>query len=63
LDEWAKDQPEPLDVGLLLVEKVESDHILARIPCRLVDHESPHPFGMEVWLKINPLTQAVARIA
>lgn len=60
--EFAKAQDEPLDVGLVLVEKVADDGILARIPCKLVDHESLHPFQSEVWLKLNPLVREIVRV-
>lgn len=62
IETFVASQDEPLDVGLLLVEKVESDGILARIPCKLRDHESLHPFQSEVWLKINPLVREVVRV-
>src|SRR5512137_1607941 len=62
VEDFAAAQEEPLDVGLLLVEKVESDGILARIPCKMRDHESPHPFMAEVWLKINPLVREAVRV-
>ena len=62
IEEFAAEQVEPLDASLLLVESVETDGILARIPCKVVDHESPHPFLSEVWLKINPLVQQVVRV-
>ena len=60
--EFASGQDEPLDVGLVLVEKVEDDGILARIPCKIVDHESPRPFQSEVWLKLNPLVREIVRV-
>ncbi|MGV0949207.1 MAG: hypothetical protein ACOYB3_00950 [Azonexus sp.] len=62
VEKFAEAQAEPLDVGLLLVEKVDGDGILARIPCKIVDHESLHPFQSEVWLKINPLVREVVRV-
>jgi hypothetical protein len=61
VDSFTAEQPEPLDASLLLVEKVESDGILARIPCKMFDHESPHSFLSEVWLKVNPLTKTAQR--
>jgi hypothetical protein len=62
VEAFARAQDEPLDVKLLLVEKVENDGILARIPCKMTDHESLHPFQSEVWLKINPLVQEIVRV-
>ena len=63
VEAFAEAQEEPLDVSLLLVEKIESDGILARIPYKLKDHESPHPFMSEVWLKINPLVGEAVRVS
>lgn len=62
VESFVAEQEEPLDVGLLLIERVESDGILARIPYKLKDHESPHPFMSEVWLKINPLVRQAVRV-
>lgn len=62
IERFAASQPEPLDVEALLVEKVESTGILAKIPCKLVDHESPHAFQAEVWLRINPLLREIERV-
>lgn len=62
LNEFSAAQEEPLDVALLLVEKVDESGFLARIPFKTVDHESKHPFLSEVWLKINPLVRKVVRV-
>ena len=59
---FASAQEELLDADLLLVESVESEGIMARIPCKIRDHESTHPFMSEVWLKINPLVREVVRV-
>ena len=62
LDRFAVKQPEPLDMSLILVEKIEGDGILARVPCKMRDRESIHPFHTEVWLKINPLLREIVRL-
>ena len=62
LDRFAANQPEPLDMSLVLVEKIEGDGILARVPCKMRDRESPHPFETEVRLKINPLLREIERL-
>lgn len=62
VERFAQTQAEPLDVGLLLVERVDDKGILARIPCKILDHESDHPFAAEVWLRINPLVREVVRV-
>lgn len=63
VEDFAAAQEEPLDVELLLVERVDSDGILARIPCKIKDHESPRPFMAEVWLKVNPFVRVVSRVS
>jgi hypothetical protein len=62
LDRFAARQPEPLDMSLILVEKIEGDGILAKVPCKMRDRESTHPFATEVWLKINPLLREIVRL-
>lgn len=62
LDRFAASQAEPLDMSLLLVERIEGDGILARVPCKMRDRESTHPFETEVWLKINPLLREIERL-
>lgn len=62
LDRFAARQPEPLDMSLTLVEKIDGDGILARVPCKMRDRESTRPFVTEVWLKINPLLREVERL-
>ena len=62
LDRFAARQPEPLDMSLVLVEKIEGDGILARVPCKMRDRESTHPFETEVLLRINPLLREVERL-
>lgn len=62
VERFAEAQDEPLDPSLLLVEKVDEKGILARIPCKVLDHESKHPFVAEVWLRINPLVREVVRV-
>lgn len=62
LNQWVEAQEENLDASLLLVERIEGDGIVACLPFCLMDHESPHPFQSELWLKINPLTRAIERL-
>lgn len=62
LDQFAGSQPEPLDMSLILVEKIDGDGILAKVPCKMRDRESTHPFETEVWLKINPLLREIERL-
>ena len=62
IETFLKSQEEPLDASLLLVEKVETDGILAKVPFKTMDHESLHAFQSEVWLKINPLVREIVRV-
>ena len=62
IERFAMSQPESIDPSLALIEKVDADGILLRIPCKTMDHESTHPFASEVWMKINPLVREVVRV-
>ena len=62
LDRFAARQPEPLDMSLILVEKIEGDGILAKVPCKMRDRESTHPFVTEVRLRINPQLREIERL-
>jgi hypothetical protein len=59
LEEWAKNQPEPLRPDLVLVEKVEPEKIVLKMPGRMLDHESTSRFSLEVACELNPITLAV----
>lgn len=63
VDEFVSAQEEPLDPGLLLVEKVEPTGITCCIPCKLFDGEGPSAFSTSVWLKLDPTTWQAVRIA
>lgn len=56
LERFAAQQPEPLDPKLVQLDEIRPDSLLCRIPCCVVDHESPHPFRSEVVFQLNPLT-------
>ena len=61
LERFIAQQPESLEKRLIQVEEVHSDRLRCRIPCVLVDHESPHPFFSEVIFDLNPLTGTALR--
>ena len=63
LEEFAKDQDEPLDVSLAMVESVDANGINGVIPCKLFDHESPSAFLTEVRFRVNPSEGRVERLA
>lgn len=62
IEKFSAQQPEPLRVDLCQVETVTNDKIILRVPCRLVDHESPSPYATEVQLAINPATLLIERL-
>lgn len=62
IERFIEGQPEPLDASLTIVEKVEEKGILAKLPCKLLDHESVHPFRADVWIRINPLVREIERV-
>jgi hypothetical protein len=62
LEEAAQREPEPVQVDLVLVERVDPDKIRVKIPCRVADHESRSTFAAEVNFEINPVTLTVTRV-
>ena len=62
VDSFIAEQAEPLDADLLLVEKVDESGITCRIPCKVFDHESPHAFRTDVWLKLDPIKRTAERL-
>lgn len=62
LEEFVKQQPEPLRADLVLVEKVEADKIVLRVPGRMNDHESTSAFEVSALLELNPATLDMKRI-
>jgi hypothetical protein len=56
------EQMELLDPLLVQVESVTSECIQCRIPCRLYDHESAHPYNSEVRFTLNPVTGEARRL-
>jgi hypothetical protein len=60
--EAIKEQDEPLSVELAVVEKIDADKIMVRIPCRVADHESTSTFELDVHFELNPLTQKAQRV-
>lgn len=62
ITECLKQQPEPLRGDLILVEEVDKEKITLRVPARVVDHESPSTFGLEVLFELNPATLSVKRL-
>ena len=63
VDDFIAEQSEPLEANLLLVEKVDESGITCRIPCKVFDHESPHAFRTDVWLKLDPTKRSAVRLA
>jgi len=61
LSAFVAQQTESLDLRMVQVLETSQDQLLCRIPCVLVDHESPHPFRSEVDFYFNPLTEEVLR--
>jgi hypothetical protein len=62
IDEFVKAQAEPLEAGLVLVERVDQQGIDCVIPCRVFDHEAPSAFSAEVRLRINLSERQVQRV-
>jgi len=59
---FCAEQAEILDPALVQIESVTPDCIQCRIPCRLYDHENPHPYPFEVRFTLNPVTGATQRL-
>jgi len=59
---FAESQPEWLQPGLVLVEKIEDSRLVCRIPCRMADSESPHTFQSDVQFTLNPETGEAVRV-
>jgi hypothetical protein len=62
LKEALQTEPEPLRLELALVERVEPERIVVKIPCRVADHESSGCFSSEVLFELDPSTLRCARI-
>ena len=60
--EAIKEQAEPLNTELAVVEKIDVDKITVRIPCAISDHESSSVFRSEVKFELNPVSLACVRI-
>ncbi len=56
-------QAEALNPGLVQVESVTPEAIFCRVPCRLYDHESLHPYTSEVRFSLNPVSGETKRIS
>lgn len=62
VEEAVKHHPEPLRPDLVLVESVDPNKITLKIPCRVLDHESPSTFATEIEFELNPVTLCLNRI-
>ena len=62
IETFCTNQPESLEAGLVQVESVTSECVQCRVPCRLYDHESAHPYDSEVRFKLNPVTGETERL-
>jgi len=58
---WCKEQAEPLDPALLIVDAISSNGIQGHVPCRIADHEATSTFLTEVAFVLNPKTSIVLR--
>jgi len=61
IEKFASDQPEPLQVNLVLVEAYDEKGLICILPCRLSDHESTATFPVEVRFHLNPETKELMR--
>ena len=61
LSNIARSQPENPDPSLALIESISGESVSGRIPCRITDHESEHPFSVDVYFTLNPVARLVAR--
>ena len=55
-------QKEPLDIDLLIVDKVTEDRLICRIPTKVADHESTSTFRVDVSFALDPTTGVCSRI-
>ena len=62
VQKFCAEQAEILDPLMVQVDAVTPECIQCRIPCRLFDHESDHPYNYEVRFTLNPMTGAAARL-
>jgi len=62
IERFVREQPEDLDAGLVLVEKVDESVVVGRIPCYAYDHENPHPFRTEVRFSLDLARRAFTRL-
>lgn len=68
LARFCAERPEPLEVALAQVDRVDETRVYGHVPCRLCDHESPRTFLTQVSfvLDLAPVRSghpAVARCA
>lgn len=61
ISDFARSQPENPDATLALIESISGDTVSGRIPCRITDHESDHPFSVDVHFQLNPVARLVTR--
>jgi len=59
---FCAEQMEPLESLLVQVESVTAECIQCRVPCKLYDHESAHPYASEVRFSLNPVTGETKRL-
>lgn len=59
---FCAEQTENLDPLLVQIEVIIPECIHCRIPCKLYDHESAHPYTSEVRFALNPLTGDTRRL-
>lgn len=62
LMEFSASQDERLQPLLARVESVTDHGIICVIPGKHIDHESKHPYDVEVRCSIDPLTRSVLRL-
>lgn len=60
---FAESQLEWLQPDLVLVERIENNRLVCRIPCRMSDSESPHTFRADVQFTLNPENGEAVRVA
>jgi hypothetical protein len=61
VEDFVVRQPEYLDADLVQLIEIGPDRLICRIPCAVVDHESPHPFISEVDFDLDPGTGEASR--
>ncbi len=63
VEAFAAQQPERPDPRRVVVMQVKPDAVECRLPCAVLDHESPHPFRYEVFFSLDPWTGAITPLA